>query len=67
MLVKLDHVLKDRDENKKYLKPPPTLPETNIVPENRPKPKRKLVFQHIPTTNFQVRTASFREGSRYEL
>ena len=30
-----------------------TLPKTNIAPENRPKPKRKVVSQHLPTTNFQ--------------
>ena len=37
-----------------------TLPTTNsIAPENRPGPKRKLIFQ--PST-FRVRTVSFREG-----
>ena len=29
-----------------------TLPKTNIAPENRPGPKKKLVY--IPTIRFQV-------------
>ena len=35
-----------------------TLPETNIVPENKPSPKETS----IPTIHFQRRTVSFREG-----
>ena len=35
-----------------------TLPETNIAPENRPSQKET----HLPTTVFQVRTVSFRDG-----
>ena len=38
-----------------------TLPETNLVPENRPKPTRKRTS--IPTIHLQVRTLSFREGN----
>ena len=35
------------------------LPETNIAPENRPSQKEI----HLPTTNFQGRAVSFREGN----
>ena len=35
-----------------------TLPETNIVPENRASQKE----MSIPTIHFQVRVVSFREG-----
>ena len=38
-----------------------TLLKTNIAPENRPPPPKKLVFQ-IPIHHFQARTVSFREG-----
>ena len=37
----------------------PTLPETNIAPENRPGPKRKLVFQ---PSIFRCENVSFRGG-----
>ena len=37
------------------------LPETNMVPENRPSQKENI----IATINFQVRTASFREGKSW--
>ena len=37
----------------------PTLPETNIAPENRPKPNRKVVFQ---PSIFRGEHVSFREG-----
>ena len=35
-----------------------TLPETNMIPENRPSQKETS----IPTIHFQVRTVSFGEG-----
>ena len=38
-----------------------TLPETNIAPENRSSQKETS----IPTIHFQVRTVSFREGTRF--
>ena len=39
-----------------------TLFETNKAPENRPSQKEI----HIPTIHFQVRTASFRDGTCFE-
>ena len=36
-----------------------TLPETNISPENRPGPKRKVIFQ---PSIFRGENVSFREG-----
>lgn len=43
------------------------LPETNILPENRPSPPKKRKLTSLPTTRFQGRGVRFGEGTDIEM